>query len=124
MSVEPADDPTAGDSVDLYWSESISATAAVGNQGSVTGADADYAGYDTVTLAVALTQMKYIGSFPLGIANDADGVQIGHVGIFSPLLQYGSLVYHWNAATVAIHTDSIECAVRFTPIIPDIQAAA
>ena len=123
MTVEMATDPAAGGTIDLYWSESHSATAAVGNMGGCTGADADYAGYSTLTLAEALLQLKFIGSLVVGVNNDLDGVQIGQVGIFAPVQRYGVLVWH-NNTSVTIHSDSIECAVRFTPIIPDIQAAA
>ena len=122
MTVEPATDPTDGDTIDLYWSESHSVTAAVGNMGGTTGADADYAGYSTLSLAASLRQLIYIGSLQLGVANDLDGVQIGHVGIFSPVQRWGVLVVHNNSA-ITLH-DSVEAAVRFTPIIPDIQAAA
>lgn len=126
LSCEPALDPTVGDTVDLYWSPSDSATAAVGNLGpDVTGADADYAGTGHgYTLAEALVQMIYIGSLILAVQNDADGVQLGRVGVFAPgPQQYGVLIYHWNTATVAFHSDSIESAVRFTPIIPEFQDA-
>jgi len=123
MSVEMASDPAAGDLIDLYWSESHSATAAVGNMGNVTGADADWAGAVGQTLAESLAQMLHIGSFNLGVQNNADGVQIGHVGIFAPVQQYGVLVWHNNSGVV-VHSDSIECAVRLTPIIPDIAAEA
>ena len=124
LSVEPATDVTAGDTVALYWSASHSVTAAVGNMGNVTGASADWAGAVGETLAESLLHMIHIGSFPLAVQNDADGVQIGHVGVFRPGPQrWGVLVYHWNTA-VTLHSDSVESAVRFTPIIPDIQAAA
>lgn len=123
MTVEMATDPTAGDTIDLYWSESHSTTAAVGNMGNVTGADADWAGAVGETLAESLKHMTYIGSLLLAVQNDLDGVQIGHVGVFSPIQRFGVLVWHNNSAVV-VHSDSIECAVRFTPIIPDIAAAA
>jgi len=126
MSVEMATDTTAGDTIDLYWSSSDSATAAVGNLGpDVTGADNDYAGTGHgYTLAEALQQMIFIGSLILAVQNDADGVQLGRVGIFAPGPQrYGVLIWHNNSA-VTIHSDSVESAVRFTPIIPDIQGAA
>jgi len=111
----------ADGTIDLYWSESHSATAAVGNMGNVTGADADWAGAVGETLAESLKHMLFIGSFQCAAQNTADGVQIGHVGIFSPMQRYGVLVYHNNTADT-MHSDSVECAVRFTPIIPDIQA--
>lgn len=123
MTTETEDDGVAGDRVDLYWAESHSATAAVGNMGGVSGADADYTGYAGLTLAESLRHLKKIGSFPLGIQNDIDGVLIGFVGVLRPVQRYGVLVYHWNTASVAAHVNSIEMAVRLTPIIPDIQAA-
>ncbi len=124
MTVEFATDPAAGDTIDLYWSASHSSSAAVGNMGNVTGADADWAGAVGETLAESLKHMIYIGSLILAVQNTADGVQIGNVGVFAPGPQrYGVLVYH-NNSNDTMHSDSIECAVRFTPIIPDIQAAA
>jgi len=120
MSVEMATDPTAGDTIDLYWSESHSATAAVGNMGNVTGADADWAGAVGETLAESLKHMIYIGSLVLAVQNDVDGVQIGHVGTFSPSQQYGVLVWHNNSA-VSVHSDSVECAVRLSPVVDEIQ---
>ena len=120
MTVEMATDPTAGDTIDLYWSESHSATAAVGNMAGTTGADATYSGYSTLTLAESLLQMIFIGSLILGVNNDLDGVQIGHVGVFSPKLRYGQLVVHNNSA-VSTHSDSIEFAVRLSPVIDEIQ---
>ncbi len=123
LSMEPATDPAAGGTIDLYWSESHSATAAVGNMGLVTGADADWAGASGITLAESLLMMKYIGSFSVAVQNDADGsAQVGHVGIFSPIQRYGVLVY-LNNTSITLH-DDVESAVRFTPVIPDIQAAA
>ncbi len=124
LTVEPATDPNAGDTIDLYWSRSHSATAAVGNVGNTTGADADWAGAVGMTLAESLNAMIYIGSAILAVQNDADGVPVYTVGVFSPGPErYGVLVYHNNSA-VSLHSDSIEAAVRFRPIIPDIQAAA
>lgn len=120
MTVEMATDPTAGDTIDIYWSESHSGTAAVGNMGNVTGADADWAGAVGETLAESLKHMIYIGSLVLAVQNDTDGVQIGHVGIFSPSQRYGVLVWHNNSGVV-VHSDSIECAVRFSPIVDEVQ---
>ncbi len=121
MTVEFATDAVG--TVDLYWSESHSASAAVGNMGNVTGADADWAGAVGETLVESLKHMLFIGSFPCAVQNTADGVQIGHVGFLYPVQQYGVLIWHNNTADT-VHSDSVECAVRLTPIIPDIQAAA
>ena len=123
MTVEMALDVTAGGSIDLYWSQSHDATIAIGNMGGTSGADAAYTGYSTMTMDEGLRQMDFIGSLQLGVNNDLDGVQIGHVGIFSPVQRWGCLVVH-NNSDQATHSDSVEFAVRLTPIIPDIQAAA
>lgn len=120
MTVEPATDPAAGGTIDLYWSESHSATAAVGNIAGTSGADAAYTGYATMTLQEGLDQMIFIGSLLLGVQNDVDGVQIGHVGVFSPKQRYGVLVVH-NNSSVALHSDSVEFAVRLSPVVDEIQ---
>lgn len=112
----------ADGTIDLYWSESHSATAAVGNMGFVTGVDADWAGAVGMTLEESLAMMIPIGSFQCAAQFTNDGVQIGHVGFFSPVQRYGILVYHNNTLDI-MHSDSVECAVRLTPVIPDIQAA-
>ncbi len=122
MAVNFATDAQNG-TVNLYWSESNSATAAAGNMGACTGADGAYTGYSTLTLAESLRHLLIIGAFQPGVNNQADGPQVGHVGIFRPVQQWGCLVVH-NTTDDAFDTDSVEIAVRFTPIIPDIQAAA
>ena len=122
ISCEPADDPTAGDTIDLYWSPSPDSVAAVGNAGGASGTDAAYAASALRTLVEGLNQMLFIDSFPLAVSNDADGVQIGLVGIFVPPDRYGSLIVHNNSA-VSLHTDGVEFAVSFQPIEDQIQAA-
>lgn len=120
MSMEWATDPVSGETMDLYWSGSHSATPAVGNVGETTGADGDYAGYDTLTLAEALVQMDFIGSLIAGANNTADGIQIGSVGVWSPPTRYGVLIVHNNTSDT-LHSDSVEMAVAFDPIILQIQ---
>lgn len=120
MAMEWATDPVTGETMDLYWSGSHSASANVGNAGGATGADADFAGYDTLTLAEALKQMDFIGSLVCGANNTADGVQIGSVAVWSPPTRYGVLVVHNNTSDT-LHSDSIEMAVSFDPIIHQVQ---
>ncbi len=120
VATELATDPAVGGSIDLYWSPSHSASANVGNAGGATGADADFSGYDTLTLAEALLQMDVIGSLLCGVNNDADGVQIGSAGVWSPSSQYGVLIVH-NNTSITLHFDSVEMAVAFNPIIPEVQ---
>lgn len=120
MAMEWATDPVSGQTVDLYWGASHSGTAAVGNPGQLTGVDADYAGYDTLTLAEALKQLIFIGSLIAGANNTADGIQLGTIGVFSPPTRYGILVVH-NNTDDTFHSDSVEMAVAFDPIILEIQ---
>jgi hypothetical protein len=120
MTVEIALDPAAGGAVDLYWFPSHSTTAAVGNMGGTTGADAAYTGYSTIGLSESLKQGKHIGSLLIGINNDADGVQIGRVGRFSPTDRYGCLVVV-NNTNQAFHSDSVEFAVLMAAIITQVE---
>jgi len=120
------DDPTAGDTLDFYWSNSHSATAAVGNLGFASGVSSAFAGKNGLTLAETLKHLKYIGSAIVGVNNDTDtndGLQIAEVGTFNPGAQrYGSIIMHNNTAVTM--EDSVEFAIRMTPAIPDLQAAA
>lgn len=120
INFEPATDPTAGDTIDIYWSPSHSTTANVGNIGGVTGADAAFTGYSGSTLAEALANMQFVGSAAVNVANDVDGVQSIHVGTFVPTQRYGTPVVFNNMA-VALHSDAVEFALRFTPIIDEVQ---
>jgi len=123
MSVEMATDPTAGDTIDLYWGPSPVTAAAEGNPGELLGVDGDYAGYTggVSTLAEGLAEMLYIGSLPLAVMNTADAVQAGFVGVFSPPTQFGILVWHNNSAVTVFATDSIEAGVIFIPIVDEVQ---
>jgi hypothetical protein len=120
VATELETDPVAGGSIDLYWSPSHSASPNVGNAGGALGADGDFAGYDTLTLAEALLQMDVIGSLLCGINDDEDGVQIGRAGVWTPSSRYGVLIVH-NNTSIVLNDDSIEMAVGFYPIIPQIQ---
>lgn len=121
QSIEIALDPTAGDTSDLYWSPSTVLTAAVANAGGATGADGLYDGYTASSLAEGLAEMMYIGSLPLAVMNDSDGVpQLGFVGVWSPIMEHGSLIIHNNSAQ-AIHSASDESAVMMSPIVDEVQ---
>ena len=89
-----------------------------------TGVDADYAGYDALTLDESLKHLLFIGSLVMGANNNADGVQIGKVGRFNPTERYGGIVALNNTSDTSFATDSNEMAIRIRPIVPDIQAAA
>jgi len=121
INFEMATDPAAGGYLSLYMSPSHSGTADVGNVAHCTGADAAYAAIAGYTLAELLAQLQVIGRVSVAIQNDADGIQCAHVGTFSPTDRYGNLVIV-NNASVAFHSDAVEFAVGFFPIIPQAQA--
>lgn len=117
------DDPAAGGTLDFYWSNSHSATAAVGNLGFATGVSQAFAGKSGMTLAETLKHLIFIGSVPVGINNDGDanaGLQMPQVGTFRPGAQrYGSLIFHNNTSITM--EDSVEFAIRMKPVEPEIQ---
>lgn len=118
------DDPTAGDTLDFYWSNSHSVTAAVGNLGWASGASGAFAGTaNGMTLAETLLHLIFIGSVQVGVNNDGDGndgLQIAQVGTFVPGAQrYGQIIVHNNTSVTM--EDSVEFAIRMTPVIPYIE---
>lgn len=115
---ELAATPTAGDVIELYWAPSQHATAANGNPGGASGADAAYAGY-SANLAASVLQLIYIGAF-VCTAQATATVQIAEVGVFSPPERYGSLIVK-NESNAAFHNDDVESHVVFDPIVPEIQ---
>lgn len=122
MSLEMATDPVAGELVTLYWSTSVDTSAAVGNAGGASGADAAYAGYAASTLAEGLAGLTRIGSMNLAVMNDADGVpQLDFIAVFSPQDRYGSLIVVNGSAADLFHSDAVEFAVSFNPIVQEIQ---
>lgn len=80
--------PTDGGTVDFYWCNSPSSTAATGNAAGLTGSDAAFT--DTVG---NLGQLTFIGS--LTVKNTV--INIGYVGMLRPEHQYGILVVVNNA---------------------------
>ena len=110
--------PTAGETVELYWAPSASATPGTGNPANVTGVDMAYAGYSS-NLDASLKQLEFIGAFV--VTEQATGtVQVGEVSVFAPSQRYGCLVVV-NRAAAALHSDDVESHVVFDPIIPEQQ---
>jgi len=112
--------PVSGETVDIYWAASVNATAGSGNPGFTTGATGDYTG-TPATLAEGLAQLMFLGSLVCS-ADATTTIQMGYIGRFSPPTRYGNLVVVNSTSDVA-HSDAVESAVSFTPIIPQIQAA-
>ncbi len=114
-AIEFAATPTAGEVVELYWAASPDSTAANGNPGGASGSDAAYSGTAASTLAESVKQLQWVGNFVC--TDDATTtIQIAHVGMFSPLERYGSLIVK-NESGAAIHSDDVECHMVITLII-------
>lgn len=109
--------PADGGVVEFYWATSPSATAANGNPGGTTGADAAFT--DTTG---NLGQMFLIGI--LTVRNNV--INIGQVGIIPPKHAYGNLVIVNQASTALRSTATAmdETHITITEIIDEIQAAA
>ncbi len=110
--IEHVATPTAGETVDFYWSPSPSVTAAVGNPGGVVGADGDYT-------AAGLDQMIFIGSLVLR----ANTINIGQVGVFRPTERYGTLVVVNSSPTKAMAGAGSmdETHIVMNPLNPQVQ---
>lgn len=109
---EHAATPTAGNTLDLWWSSSLSATAGTDNQGGTSGSDAAYTGYNA-DAANSVKHLLFIGSMVLA-ARATSTVQKGYVGTFVPPTRYGSIVL-LNGAGSAFHTSDANCQIRFVP---------
>lgn len=119
-SIEFATPPVTGETVDFYWATSHSAAAGKGNMGQTTGADGAYAG-GAAELAEGLKQLIFIGSL-VCTADATTFIQTAQIGVFSPPDRFGNLVVHNNTSD-DYHSDAVEMAVAFDPIIPRIEAA-
>lgn len=107
MQIQLAVAGTAGNTVDLYWAESNSATAGTNNPGNTTGTDAAYTPSDY------LPQLQYVGS--LVVSNAAGtGIQIANVGPFSPRFRYGMPVIVNNSGQ-ALGATAGNFSLSFTP---------
>jgi len=120
-AVEFATAPVTGETFDFYWAPSVQSVAGAGNPGYTTGATGAYTGTPG-TLAEGLLQLMFIGSLVCG-ADATATIQTGFIAVFAPPTRYGNLV-GVNSTSDAVHSDVVETAVSFTPIIPDLQAAA
>ncbi len=114
-AIEMAVAPVTGTTVDFYWAPSGLATAGAGNPGWVSGSSAAYTGTPG-TLAEGLKHLMYIGSMVMS-ADATASIQMAYIGTFSSPTRYGCLVVVNNTAQ-ATHSDAVEQAVSFTPIIP------
>lgn len=113
VDVEMAATPTAGNTIDFYWSPSSNATAGTDNCGNCTGADAAYTGY-SANIPDSVKHLQYIGSH-ICTAQATATVQKSFIGVFIPPHRYGSLVVH-NQSGAAFHSSDANCQIVLTPI--------
>lgn len=108
--------PTAGTTVEFYWSASASGTAGTGNSGGASGADGAYkAGEEDEWKK----QLMLLGVLVL-TADAAPTVQIQTVGLFAPPERYGQVVVV-NEGGQAFEGDAVEMFVALVPLIDEIQ---
>jgi len=106
--------PADGGLVEFYWAASPILTAATGNPGGLTGTDAAFT--DTVGI---LGQFQWVGN--LLLRNNV--INIGHVGVFSPVFQHGILavVNQGSTALRSTATAMDETHIVMTEIIDESQ---
>ena len=116
IGLEYAVAPTAGTTMEVYWSSSFSATAGTGNDGGASGSDG---AYQDSSEAEWKKQLIFLGS--LVLTNDATTVvQYGTVGYFTPPHRYGMPIVV-NLGGQALHSDAVEMFVALVPIIDEVQ---
>jgi hypothetical protein len=116
---ELAATPTAGATIELWWSGSPSGTAGTANAGGASGTDAAYAGYSS-NLDASILQLQLIGIF-VCTAQATGTVQVANrCGVLIPRFRYGSLIVY-NKSGAAFHSDDVECHVVLEPQLPQIQ---
>lgn len=109
--------PTAGDTIELWWSSSPSAVAATQNTGAASGSDAAYTGSAAGTVDETKVQMDWIMALPL--TPDADAVVQRKAVAFFPRQRYGMPVLV-NKSDQALEGDDDAHQITFTPIEGDI----
>jgi len=109
--------PTAGKTVEFYWSASHSGTAGTGNDGGCTGADADYKNGEENEWCAQLLLMGI-----LKVTNDAaTTVQYATINNgFVPPQRYGQVVVK-NKGGQAFEGDAAEMFVALIPNTDEFQ---
>ena len=117
-ALEFATAPTAGNTVDVYWAPSPSATAGTANPAGASGTDSAYTGYSSNADA-SIKQADFIGYFSC-TAQATATIQVGEVGILEPSERYGSLIVK-DASGVTLHSDAVEIHIVLDPIVEESQ---
>ena len=108
-----------GETVDLYWAGSPSATAGNANPGGTSGADADYIGTAGGLLDGSLLALQPIGS--LAVTNDDDPVVQYQSFITKLPHRYGMPVVVDNSAAGVLNSNAVEMLVACIPLEDEIQ---
>lgn len=114
----------AGETVEFYMGWSRDADPGDSSPAALTGVDADYTGMAGGTLAGSLKLLHFLGAMTMDnvINTDTIGIQYNPaIRTFRPRAQYGIPVVVNNAAAAAFHSDAVEMAIVFTPLITQIQ---
>lgn len=121
VGIEIAASAASGETIDIYWAGSPSATAGNANPGGASGSDAAYTGTAGDSLADSLKQLVFIGSL-ITTADNTTTIQYGNVGVLdgSSIQRYGMPVVV-NNSTGALMTDAVEMFIALTPISPEVQ---
>jgi hypothetical protein len=110
--------PTAGETVEFWWSSSPSATPGTDNTGACSGADAAYTGSAGGSVDETKYQLQHIGD--LVLTPDADTVVQVAEFPFYPLQRYGMPVLV-NKGGQALEGDDDSHQIVLVPIIDEIQ---
>lgn len=119
VAIEMAVAPTSGETIDIWWAGSPSATAGNANPGETSGADAAYTGSTGDSLLDSLPQLQYVGSIIL-TADATTLVQYATVGVLEDVHRYGFPVVY-NASSQALVADAVEMYVALMPMQDEIQ---
>lgn len=113
--------PVVGQSVDLAWAPSTSATQANGNVAGNSGADAvaGDGGLGSITETEFFNICQFIGSFRL---HNGAVVQNGPVAVFSPLSAWGQMVVR-NAGGAPFEASELQMAIWMEPLSDEFQDA-
>ena len=107
----------AGETLDFYIGYSHSNSTTVGNPANLTGSDAAYTGMTGGSLSSSLNALTFIGSHVMDNVINTDMPQIDtNVATFTPRDRYAMLVVYNNAASAALHSDTVETTFRLTPL--------
>ena len=109
--------PASGELIEVYFGQSVSATAGSHNPGGLSGADAAYSGTTSDDVPDSVKQLD--GPWTLVVTSDI-GLQYQVLGIFVPTLRYVSPVIY-NKSGQALSATVTNPYLGLYPVLPEIQ---